>query len=153
MKTWMPITITVLCSNSALADTITIEATGHYVRLNDPNMVELEGDNEAYLGYDRHIAVEGKDGQTESHWCSGTNVMDDDGLSFGGGYCMAIDEDGDAYWIWIQVRPKGGFDWQVMGGTGKYRGSTGEGESRASKMLPDGSATLEIRGVMELADR
>jgi len=140
-----------LMSGAAVGETITIDSTGHYVPLNDPGMIELEKDDEAYHGYRRHITAIGKDGRTESQWCIGTNVMHDDNLSFGAGYCTILDEDGDAYWTWFQVRKRGGFDWQVMGGTGKYKGSTGSGVSMAVNSLPDGTTTLEIKGTIELA--
>ena len=152
MKRYFAISLAMLLSLEALAESVAIDAIGHYVRLNDPDMVELEKDFEAYHGYQRHITAVGKDGKTESHWCTGTNVMDDDKLSFGAGYCTVIDEDGDAYWTWFQVRRRGGFDWQVMGGTGKYKGSTGKGVSKGVKSLPDGTTTLEIKGTIELAD-
>ena len=151
MNKYLSMAVAVFLSGTALAETLTIESTGHYVRVNDPEMLELEGENEVYLGYQRHIAVEAKDGQTESHWCYGANIIGEESLAFGGGYCIAIDEDGDAYWTWFQVRRRGGFDWQVMGGTGKYEGSTGGGESIATNVMPDGSATLEITGTIELA--
>ena len=152
MSRFLPLTIAFLVSATAMSDTIKVESTGHYIRLNDPKMIELEGNNEAYLGYRRHISVEGNDGQSESHWCFGTNVMAGESLSFGGGYCIIIDEDGDAYWTWFQLGSDGGFNWQVMGGTGKYLNASGQGVSRATKILPDGSATLEIQGSIEIAD-
>ena len=152
MNRYLTFVLAMLISVVALGETITIESTGHYVRLNDPDMIELENDDEAYHGYRRHITAIGKNGKTESHWCIGTNLMDGDELDFGAGYCTILDEDGDAYWTWFQVRKRGGFDWQVMGGTGKYQGSTGSGVSKAVNSLPDGTTTLDIEGIIELAD-
>lgn len=152
MTKYLTVALTLLTFGLAFADTLTIESTGHYVLLNDPDMIELEGDFEAYHGYRRHITAVGLDGKTESHWCVGTNVMDDDSLSFGAGYCTILDEDGDAYWTWFQVRKRGGYDWQVMGGTGKYQGASGKGVSTAVSSLPDGTATFEIKGVVELSE-
>jgi len=139
-------------SGVALGETITVDATGHYVRINEPEFLELVDDHELYPGYRRHISVTGKDGKAESHWCFGSNVMDGSTLEFGAGYCTALDDDGDVYWTWFEVAKRGGFAWKVMGGTGKYKGATGGGTSRASGSLPDGSATLLIKGTIELAD-
>lgn len=144
--------IGIFASAVVVAETIVVDATGHYARINEPAFVELEDDNEMYPGYRRHISVTNKDGTAESHWCFGSNVMDDDDLEFGGGFCTALDEDGDVYWTWFEVARRGGFDWIVMGGTGKYKGATGSGASRASGSLPDGSATFQIKGEIELAD-
>jgi hypothetical protein len=152
MSRYLTIVLVMIISRVAMGETVTIESTGHYVPLNDPDMIELEKKYEAYHGYERHITAIGKDGKTESHWCIGTNLMNDDELAFGAGYCTILDEDGDAYWTWFQVRKRGGFDWQVKGGTGKYEGSTGSGFSKAVSSLPDGTTTLEINGTIELPD-
>ena len=67
-------------------------------------------------------------------------------LEFGGGYCTVLDEDGDAYWTWFEVGKSGTFDWKVMGGTGKYAGSSGSGVTTATKFHVDGTATFRIEG-------
>ena len=151
MTRYLAATLLIMMSGVVAGETIIVDATGHYVRLNDPDMIDLKNDDEAYHGYLREITVTRKDGKTETRWCTGTNVMDGGDLSFGAGYCTTIDEDGDAYWTWFTVRLRGGFDWRVMGGTGKYEGATGSGQSTAIEMLPDGSATLAITGTIELA--
>lgn len=49
---------------------------------------------------------------------------------FGGkfrGYCSAIDDDGDMWWVsWHRIDENGG-TWSYLGGTGKYEGETGSG--------------------------
>lgn len=144
--------IGMIAAITARSETMNIEATGHYVRINEPAFIELAGDHEMYPGYRRHISVANDDGSAESHWCFGSNIMNDSDLEFGAGYCTAVDEDGDVYWTWFEVARRGGFNWQVMGGTGKYSGATGSGTSRATGSLPDGSATFRIRGTIELPE-
>ena len=143
-------------SLSALGEEIEIDSTGFYVPMNEPEWVELGNSREAYPGYQRHITATGKNGTTESHWCYGTNVgevsEDDFDFEFGAGYCTVVDEDGDAYWTWFEVDGQGAFTWKVMDGIGKYKGATGDGISTSTKVMPDGTAELSIKGKIELAD-
>lgn len=63
-----------------------------------------------------------------------------------------FDEDGDVYWTWFRVDGKGSFEWQVMGGTGKYKGSSGSGVSTTVRTLADGTAVFNIEGTIELGE-
>ena len=142
-----------IVAEPAIGETIEVESKGHYVPLNEPTRIELGDGREAYSGYRRHITAIGKDGKIESHWCSGTNVSSEaDGKDeFGAGFCTVFDEDGDAYWTWFVINEQG-FEWKVMGGTGKYKGSSGTGVSTPTTPLPDGTAVFNIVGKMELLD-
>jgi len=41
------IVLSLLLAGAATAETITVNSVGHYLRLNDPDMIELEDDYEA----------------------------------------------------------------------------------------------------------
>ncbi len=102
MREILSIIATMCMSVASFAETIAIESTGHYVPLNDPEYVDLENGYELYPGYRRHISVHSMSGESESHWCYGTNILDagilaGSELEFGAGYCTVLDEDGDAY--------------------------------------------------------
>ncbi len=144
--------LALITTEAAIGETKVVESRGHYVPLNEPAWIELGDNREAYPGYRRHITAIGKDGKIESHWCSGTNVSRTDAEDeFGAGYCTVFDEDGDAYWTWFVIDEQG-FEWKVMGGTGKYEGSSGNGVSTPTTTLPDGTAVFNITGKIELSD-
>ena len=152
MKCCLVLLIGMLVPPLTWAATRHVESTGYYVRLNEPSWMELNDGREAYPDYRRHITAVDGNGKVESHWCSGTNVVSKEKFEWGGGYCAAFDEDGDTYWMWF--RPDGAerFAWKVMGGTGKYEGSSGNGSSTFAKELPDGTTVIRIQGELELRD-
>ena len=158
VATWKQILTLAAIATSATAnsETVDVDSEGHYVPLNEVEWIDLENGYEAYPGYRRHIAAIGKDGKTESHWCTGTNAREksgsEPGFDYAAGYCVIFDEDGDAYWTWFEVDGLGSFEWTVMGGIGKYKGATGEGISTAERTMPDGTAVFRIKGTIELSN-
>ncbi len=152
MARYLTIILAFASSGAAIAETVIINATGHYVPLNEPEWIELEDNRGVFPGYRRHITAVGEDEKIQSHWCSGTNVENETEFEFGAGYCTIFDEDGDAYWTWFQLDGEGAFERVVMGGTGKYEGSSGTGVSMSVNVLPDGTAVFRIEGKIELVD-
>ncbi len=155
MKRIITFVLAMCLSGTTMGATIDIDSTGHYVPLNDPEYVDLENDHEIYPGYRRHISAIDKNGKSESHWCYGTNILESnllvgDELVFGAGYCTILDEEGDAYWTWFEVGKSGTYSWKVMGGTGKYSGSSGSGIATGLNFHVDGTATFRIEGKIEL---
>jgi hypothetical protein len=81
--------------------------------------------------------------------CSGAEIVAADGKSrSGAGSCVAIDPDGDVWWIWWRGDAKGG-TWGFLGGTGKFEGITGGGSLRYALAWPDGRFTLKWEGTWE----
>ena len=156
MAKYLPILCAVVALQAAAGEIVEVDSKGHYVPLNEPDWIELGGGREAYPGYRRHIAAVGTNGESESHWCNGTNVAkvseEELEFEFGAGYCTVFDEDGHAYWTWFVVDGLGAFEWKVMGGTGKYKGATGSGVSTTVSTMPDGTAVFNIKGEIEISE-
>ena len=141
----------VVATNFAMAETKSIDARGYYTRVHDPETVDLPGMRTLQPNFTRHIIYESPDGDTESHWCAGSNIYGLLSLEGGGGYCVVIDSDGDAYWLWYEMID-GGYRWEVMKGIGEYAGARGSGTATAIKALADGSGVFHSRGKLELPD-
>ncbi len=76
--------------------------------------------------------------------CFGTVVVEKQQLVASHGYCMAVDEDRDAWWLTYSAGPESS-QWTVTGGVGKYAGMTGSGTTvyksdNASMMASQGWA-------------
>ena len=148
MRKIVMVFLATLC-NSALGETKAINGTAYYTRVDDREMVELDSNRSLQANYSRHLILTLEGGQTESHWCSGSNLIGKRALIGGGGSCIAVDDDGDAYWIWFEVA-QGGFEWRVMQGVGKFAGATGQGRAQGIHTLADGSAVFQYTGTIEL---
>ena len=142
--------VCLLCSSNAIAETRTIDAKGYYTRVNDPGLVELGKGRTLQPNFTRHIIYEAKDGTIESHWCAGSNILGKRSLVGGGGYCVVLDDDADAYWMWYEVVPGTGYRWEVTKGIGKFEGATGSGVARSHEELVDGSGVFLLEGTIEL---
>ena len=97
VATWKQILTLAAIATSATAnsETVDVDSEGHYVPLNEVEWIDLENGYEAYPGYRRHIAAIGKDGKTESHWCTGTNAREksgsEPGFDYAAGYCVIVE--------------------------------------------------------------
>ncbi|HEX9906299.1 MAG TPA: hypothetical protein VGA77_15195 [Propylenella sp.] len=75
-----------------------------------------------------------------AHDCTGTLVSGGEGAgASGAGYCVAVDKDGDAWWLWWTSDAATGGTWGAIMGTGKYEGITGSGTTTYDAGLPDRS--------------
>jgi hypothetical protein len=65
------------------------------------------------------------------------------------GVCVAVDKDGDAWWLSYANK---GEDrkWNVVSGTGKYAGMTGSGTTKLLATTPDGRTTISWSGAMRM---
>lgn len=129
-------------ASGASGETKSISAKGYYTRVNDPELIELNSKRTLQPNFSRHIIYEHSDGTTESHWCSGSNILGKRSLQGGGGYCVILDEDGDGYWTWYEVVPGTGYRWKVMKGIGKFEGAEGSGVAESVDVLVDGSGVV-----------
>jgi hypothetical protein len=70
--------------------------------------------------------------------CFGTYVLGDDGqVEVAQGFCDGIDKEGDVWWLWWTEDPTG-LKWKLTGGTGKFEGLTGGGETQPGAQWGDG---------------
>lgn len=71
--------------------------------------------------------------------CTGTIVSaGEGGATSGAGSCVAVDQDGDAWWLWWTSDGATG-DWTAITGTGKYEGLTASGTTAYDANFPDRS--------------
>jgi hypothetical protein len=82
--------------------------------------------------------------------CLSAGIGDGKGLpDEDNGVCIAVDKDGDAWWLSYTNK---GEDrkWTVVSGTGKYAGMTGSGTTKLLAITPDGRMTISWRGAMKM---
>lgn len=80
--------------------------------------------------------------------CMFTTVTAADGSFESGGFCDAVDADGDVYWAVGSATEKGG-KWSYLGGTGKFEGLTGGGTYQLALEWPDGKLMATWDGTAE----
>jgi hypothetical protein len=136
-------------TGSAFGEVMEIDAKGYYTRVADPSLIELSNKITLQRTFTRHILYESEIG-TESHWCSGSNVLGKRNLVGGGGSCVVLDGAEDGYWLWFEVVPGVGYEWKVMKGFGKYKGANGSGVARSVENLTDGSGIFHSKGSIEI---
>lgn len=74
--------------------------------------------------------------------CNDTSLVDHDGkLLKEYGECVAVDKAGDVLWLKYDGSDAGS-TWQVIGGTGKYDGSTGGGTTKNLLATRDGRLAI-----------
>ncbi len=80
--------------------------------------------------------------------CFGTMTGTEDGkLSYGTGYCVQTDADGDVWWLTWTGEP-GATEWTLAGGTGKFAGAQGHGTTKLVSQADDGAMTVRYDGTM-----
>jgi hypothetical protein len=78
--------------------------------------------------------------------CSGTVVMAADGSDLmAKGYCDGVDLEGDVWWISWEETAAGG-SWNLLGGTGKFEGVSGGGQTSRVAEWPDGRYVVRWDG-------
>lgn len=82
--------------------------------------------------------------------CNGTTALGGSGKpSIVGGYCDAIDAQGDVWWIsWSGSGQES--RWTILGGTGKYEGMTGSGTAKWLTQKPDGRGIVRWDGTWRM---
>ncbi len=82
--------------------------------------------------------------------CLSAGIGDGKGLpDEDNGVCVAVDKDGDAWWL-SYVNKGEDRKWTVVSGTGKYAGMTGSGTTKLLAITPDGRMTISWRGEMKM---
>lgn len=63
--------------------------------------------------------------------CIGAVIFDADGTNAVGGQgsCDSVDADGDVWWMTWRINAENMSDWQITGGTGKFAGVSGGGQT------------------------
>jgi hypothetical protein len=78
--------------------------------------------------------------------CAGTVVLSTDGSDvMAKGYCDGVDLDGDVWWITWEETLDGG-SWNLLGGTGKFEGVSGGGQTSRVAEWPDGRYVVRWDG-------
>lgn len=78
--------------------------------------------------------------------CLGTYVLTPEGeIITGKGYCDAVDQDGDVWWLWWQSEEESG-EWGILEGTGKYAGMVGSGTTTPIASHDDGRFAVRWKG-------
>jgi hypothetical protein len=88
--------------------------------------------------------------------CFGSFVAKDQTI-IGRGYCDTVDNDGDVWWLTFNAEA-GSSKWTIVGGTGKYEGMTGSGETffpqtspvKAAAAAPKEEWVQEYEGTINL---
>jgi len=97
-------------------------------------------------GVSNHSAGPFKTGSVE---CHGAGFWDAEG-TWGEGICLHADEDGTRTSVWGRGKGEELGRWEIVSGTGKYAGITGQG-SYKSTPLPDDRHMSEFEGEVTLA--
>lgn len=85
-----------------------------------------------------------------THDCTGSAIADANGAPTGGaGNCVAVDGDGDVWWLWYRSDAMGS-TWGVMGGTGKFEDAEGGGTTKNIALSPDGRLTISWEGTIKM---
>ena len=78
--------------------------------------------------------------------CTGATVIGADGAVLSdSGSCDAVDREGDTWALWY-ANDAAGRRWEIIGGTGRYAGMTGDGTTEVLLQTPDGRMTLRWSG-------
>jgi len=108
-------------------------ASGHMLEATSSSAVLIEDDSESPL----HLM---------SQDCSGTNLFDsEENLLQSVGSCVAVDGNGDIFWISFVNPPEGG-TWRYTAGTGKFTGIEGGGTSEVISIGHGGQLTIRYEG-------
>jgi len=82
--------------------------------------------------------------------CSNAAIFDDKGTMVEAhGTCVAVDVDGDVWWLSFQGDTDGS-QWTVTGGTGKYAGMTGGGSTDNLLITGDGRFAIAWDGTLQM---
>ncbi|UCF38368.1 MAG: hypothetical protein JSU96_05830 [Acidobacteriota bacterium] len=80
--------------------------------------------------------------------CWGTRLMKSENNWTGGGFCVGVNTEGDMYWVWWKGN-QDGETWGYLGGTGRFEGRSGGGDSRMIRTWADGKAAYSWDGTYE----
>jgi len=81
--------------------------------------------------------------------CFSAAVVDDQGqMVEDHGSCVAVDVDGDVWWLAFEGDSDGS-NWTVTGGTGKYDGMTSGGTTESLRATADGRFAITWEGTLQ----
>lgn len=132
-------------AHSAVAETVQVSSTAHWTVMNRGQPTTMTNGMTGSAGMLAHANVVTAEGEHTSQWCRGSNLSNaEDQPVASAGYCSAINTDGDILWLWYMSEGQGsGTTWGVIGGTGAFKGATGEGKSSGPmNMTADGMAWI-----------
>lgn len=128
-----PMAVAGLAAYVSTGSDVTELADGRMIDATTSSTVLIEDDSQSPL----HLM---------SQDCSGTNLLGADGaLMQSVGSCVAVDSDGDIFWISF-VNPPSGGTWRYTAGTGKFAGIEGGGTSEVTAIGHGGQVTIRYEG-------
>lgn len=82
--------------------------------------------------------------------CTNAAIIDDKGTMIEAhGTCVAVDVDGDVWWLSYEGDTDGS-QWTITGGTGKYAGMTGGGTTDNLLITADGRFAIAWQGTLQM---
>ena len=156
MKTHITVSLILVCiviAPAASAQTEPLSTTNYFVVVDRGEEIQQPNGRKVIVGGRSHGNLVSDNGETASIWCDFTNELDDAGVeTVGFGHCRSIYDNGDSLWLaFVQKLPSGSATWTVLGGSGRYKGATGSGNTENVSGRSDGYAwTSKSKGTITI---
>jgi hypothetical protein len=141
----------ILLGSCAQAETQAVSVTGHFVSVDQGEVVTQPNGTSVRVGQLSHSTnVNDDTGEVVSQWCRANTVLDDSGAGVAGaGLCTQIYDDGAIAWVSFRNKAGQPGTWTSTGGTGRFEGQTGSGTTELVSNRGDGRAwTVKAQGTL-----